>query len=87
MKPIRFTRHASEKFVILAERGCPVERSGVLQILREPEVIEECRPDRRIAQGPLNSDHVLCVVFEENETEIVVATLYPGRRSRYEGSV
>ena len=38
--------------------------------------------NRVIAQIDVDERHVLRVVFEEND-EILVVTLYPGRRGRY----
>lgn len=87
MKPIRFTSHAEEKFVILATHGCMVTRDQVLETLRQPERIVEGYKGRRVAQGPLSMNHLLNVVFVETETEIIVVTFYPGRRARYEGAI
>jgi len=87
MKRVRFTPHAQEKFVLLASYGCTVRRSQVLKVLSEPETVETGHRGRRVAQGPLDRHRVLRVVFEERENEIVVVTFYPGRGTRYEGSI
>jgi hypothetical protein len=42
---------------------------------------------RKIARGPLTQEHLLNVVFSETESEIIVVTFYPGRRTRYEGAI
>jgi len=87
IKPIRFTSHANEKFLILARHGCHVERSQVLAILAQPDVVTQGHRGRRVAQGPLDQRHVLRVVFEEHENEFVVVTFFPARRDRYESQV
>lgn len=87
MKPIRFTSHAEEKFVILSTHGCVVTRDQVVATVRQPEKIVEGYQGRKIAQGPLSVDHLLKVIFVETETEIIVVTFYPGRRVRYEGAI
>jgi len=40
-----------------------------------------------LAIGPLNSSHMLRVVFEKENGNIVVVTFYPVRRARYEGKL
>lgn len=87
MKPVRFTSHAEEKFGILAAHGCVVTRAQVLEALNRPDKIVIGYKERKIAQRPLSQDHLLNVVFAETETEIVVVTFYPGRRTRYEGAI
>jgi hypothetical protein len=37
-----------------------------------------------LAQKALDATHVLRVVYEEAGQDILVITLYPGRRTRYE---
>lgn len=87
MKPVRFTSHADEKFGILAAHGCVVTRAQVLETLNQPDRIIAGYKGRKIAQGPLSSDHLLNVVFAEDEAELIVVTFYPGRRARYEGAI
>jgi len=72
---------------ILSEHGCPVTEEQVLGVLRGPDAVFEGHGGRQVAQGGLDTGHVLRVVFEEHEEEVVVVTLYPGRRSRYEGPI
>jgi hypothetical protein len=43
------------------------------------------KPDTR--KKLLLGKHVLRVIYVEGPKEIAVVTFYPGRRSRYEGSV
>ncbi len=40
--------------------------------------------NRLIAQKGITENHVLMVVYEEANEQILVITMYPGRRSRYE---
>lgn len=87
MKPIRFTRHADEKFGILAAHGCVITRDQVMEVLGRPEKIVAGYKGRRVAQGPFSPDHLLNVVFMETEIENIVVTFYPGRRTRYEGAI
>ncbi|MEW6247052.1 MAG: hypothetical protein AB1555_10115 [Nitrospirota bacterium] len=61
MKSIRFTSHAEEKFAILQAHGCAVTREQVLETLRHPATVAEGYKGRRIAQGTLSLNHLLCV--------------------------
>ncbi len=81
---IRFTRHAERKFVVLARHGFRVTRDLVVQIVEEPELIDTKRLPLLIAQGQLDSRHVLRVVYREENDDQVIITFYPGRRSQYE---
>ncbi|RJP20177.1 MAG: DUF4258 domain-containing protein [Candidatus Omnitrophota bacterium] len=87
MKPIRFTKHAEEKFLLLAKHGCMITRSQVLEILRNPERVIDGYKGRHIAQGNHDQDHVLRIVYEDTELEITVVTFYPARSSRYESTI
>jgi hypothetical protein len=82
-KPIRFTKHARQKVVDLEVLGFTVREEQVIDTLRNPDQVDrESIPP--IAQKGIDADHVLRVVFVEEDEEIRVITLYPGRRTRYE---
>jgi hypothetical protein len=87
MKPIRFTTHAEEKFAALAEHGCNLTKDQVIATLTFPQVVTVGYKNRIVAQSPLDSRHVLRVVYEERDNEVVVVTFYPGRRSYYESPI
>ena len=86
-KKIVYGTHAEEKFEILKRHGFAVSKRQVRDTLRSPEKIEEGFRGRKIAQRRISEMHVLRVVYEEQQKEIRVVTFYPGRRSRYEGSI
>ena len=50
----------------------------------EPDNIEKGYKGRLIAQKELDEDHVLRVVYEKEADKIIIITLYPGRKKRYE---
>jgi len=84
---IRFTDHARHKFEVLRELGLKVEEHRVLEIVRKPSIVERTWKDRFVATGPLNSTHVLRVIFEKQNANITVVTFYPARRARYESKL
>jgi len=84
---IRFTGHARHKFEILRELGFKVEEHRVLEIVRKPSIVGRAWRDRSVATGPLNSTHVLRVIFEKQNGNITVVTFYPARRARYESKL
>jgi len=86
-KKIVYGVHAEEKFEILSRHGFVVSKKQVRETLRNPDKIEAGFRGRKIAQRKISEQHVLRVVYVAGPKEIVVVTFYPGRRSRYEGSV
>ena len=84
---IRFTHHARGKFETLRELGLKVEEHKVLEIVRKPSMVERTWKDRLLKTGPLNSTHVLRVVFEKQNGNITVVTFYPARRAWHESKL
>ena len=84
MTPIRFTRHALDRLEEQREFGFAIDEDTVLNILMRPEVVLPGHSGRTIAESSIDESHVLRVVFEASEEEIVVVTLYPTRREWYE---
>ncbi|MBN1966113.1 MAG: DUF4258 domain-containing protein [Anaerolineae bacterium] len=82
-KPIRFTRHAEQKFEDLAQVGFVVTREQVLDTVLDPEYVY-VEVDPPIAQKAISDRHWLRVVFVEAGDEIRIVTFYPARRTRYE---
>lgn len=80
---IRFTKHAQEKFEILARHNFVVNEAQVIEVLTAPDKIEMER-EPPVAQKVLNEKYVLRVVFRTEDEDKVVVTFYPGRRQRYE---
>jgi hypothetical protein len=83
LKPVRLTPHALEKLGLTQRQGFVIDEETVVAAVRKPLAVSPGFSDRLIAQGVLDEEHVLRVVYEEND-EITVVTLYPGRRRRYE---
>ena len=84
---IRFTDHAKRKFGILQELGFKVQEDIVDKILTQPHVVERTWKDRFATVGTLDSSHLLRVIFEKENGNILVVTFYPVRRNRYEGKL
>lgn len=80
---IRFTRHAREKFAVLARHGFVVTEAQVVEALTLPDRVDTDR-DPPVAQRGLDDTHVLRVVFRAEGDDRVVVTFYPGRRRQYE---
>lgn len=82
---IIFTRHAREKFAVLARHRFTVTESQVLQTVRQPDLIDRSRNPLLIAQSRLDQTHVLRVVYKQVTSKTLkIITFYPGRRSDYE---
>jgi pyruvate/2-oxoglutarate dehydrogenase complex dihydrolipoamide dehydrogenase (E3) component len=81
-KPINFSPHAKEKFKRLASVGVTEEK--VIQTLKNPESTVSGFLGRKIAQSSLSHDLIVRVIYEETDNNILVVTIYPAKRSRYE---
>ena len=77
-----FTLHAEDKFKRLMKVG--VTKEKILKIIENPERVVDGYYGRKIAQGLLSEDLILRVIYEESDGEIMVVTVYPGERRRYE---
>ena len=84
MKEIRFSDHAQLKMEVLASHATTISPNFVIETVRSPDKLEAGEEDKLIAQKRLCENLVLRVVYREFNTFILVITLYPGRRSRYE---
>jgi hypothetical protein len=81
-KAINLSPHASEKLKRLKLIG--VTEDKIKKTIREPENLVDGYFGRKIAQSFLTDELLLRVIFEETDNSILVITIYPGKRSRYE---
>ena len=84
MKEIRFSDHAQLKMEILANHAVTLDSNFVIETVQSPDKLETGEEDKLIVQKRLNENLVLRVVYREFNAFILIITLYPGRRSRYE---
>jgi hypothetical protein len=82
-KEIRFSEHAELKLEILASHDVIIDLDFVIEVVRSPDKLEQA-DDKLIAQKRLTDELVLRVVYRDFNAFIVIITLYPGKRSRYE---
>ena len=81
---IRFTKHAKEKFEILAKHGVNLSQDQIIEAINNPDLVdEETRYPLLIAQSELDEEHILRVVYRYEEGIILIITFYPGRKKQY----
>ncbi|MBD2543813.1 DUF4258 domain-containing protein [Planktothricoides raciborskii] len=61
-----------------------IDSEFVRETIQFPERLETKEGNKRIAQKKLNENLVLRVVYRDFSSFIIVITLYPGRKIRYE---
>ena len=81
---VKFSQHSLIKIDLLKAYGVNISKEIVVDIIKFPDKIETGYKNRLIAQKKIDDEHVLRVVYEKQEDEILIITAYPGRRSRYE---
>jgi len=84
MKEIRFSEHSQLKIEMLANHGITIKPAFIIETVHSPDKLESGGEGKQIAQKRLDEKRVLRVVYREFNAFIVIITLYPGRRSRYE---
>lgn len=82
--PIRFTKHAIKKFIVLKSYGVLVSRAQVVHTINNPDFVDYGRLPLYIAQSNFDKRRVLRVVYKQKSATIVVITFYPGLKSQYE---
>ena len=81
---IVFTRHSEKKFQDLKNLGVKVKKSFIKSVLKNPlHVDSESDHPNKIASGKFSKEHLLRVVFREENDIIIVITFYPARKGRY----
>jgi len=83
-KELRFSNHALFKLDLLSQGGIVIHQDLVIDTIQSPDRRELGEGEKITAQKNLDENLVLRVVYREYEAFILVITLYPGRRSRYE---
>ncbi|KFD40552.1 hypothetical protein HX99_01110 [Peptococcaceae bacterium SCADC1_2_3] len=81
---IDFSVHLLLKIEILKSHDINISKEIIEDIVRFPDKIEMGYKGRQIAQKGFDETHVLRVIYETKPEKILVITVYPGRRSRYE---
>jgi hypothetical protein len=84
MKEVRFSNHAQLKMEVLANHLLAIAPEFVIETVRSPDKLETGEENKLIAQKRLDENLVLRVVYREFNAFILIITLYPSRRSRYE---
>jgi len=81
-KRVSFTPHAKEKLRRLLQSG--VTEKEVIKTVENPESLTSGYFSRKIAQSKLTHELVLRVVYEEMDNKVLVVTIYPAKKRRYE---
>ena len=81
---IVFTKHAKEKFEILKRHRFLVSEKQVLKAIKNPDLIDYSRNPLVIAQLKIDKNHVLRVVYKQENGITKIITFYPGRINQYE---
>lgn len=87
MKAVDWSSHAEDKIVILRQYGFMITKGEVEKIISTEPKRYEAKRGRKAIHRILDEVHLLRIIVEEKKDTIVVVTLYPARRSRYENPV
>lgn len=82
-KEIRFSQHCLLKIEVLAEHDINISQEYIVNVINSPDQVESSSTGKMTAQKRING-LVLRVIYQEYPSFIVIITVYPARRSRYE---
>ena len=81
---IVFTKHARDKFKMLAKHWFNLTGTDVIKVLENPEHEDkETNLPNIIASKSFDEKHVLRVVYKREDGIIRVITFYPAEKGRY----
>jgi hypothetical protein len=83
-KAIVFSDHAVNKINVLKRHGVGVTLEFIEDAIKNPDIISRSYGGRLVVEKGYNSERVIRVVYEERNDIIVVVTVYPSRRGRYD---
>jgi hypothetical protein len=82
---VEYSLHVLIKLDLLGKHGFSITKEDILSIVKQPDKLEFGYKNRFIAQKRIDDERVLRIVYEKHEdNKILIITVYPGRRSRYE---
>jgi hypothetical protein len=81
-RQIIFSPHAIDKVDRLKQSG--ITQQKAIDTIQKPDNITSGYLGRKIAQSILSDDLLLRVIYEETDNSILIVTLYPAKRKRYE---
>jgi hypothetical protein len=84
IKEVRFSDHAQLKIDVLAGHEIVIDTNFVIGTVRSPDRLVPGGKDKLIAQKRLDDNLLLRVVYREFNAFILIITIYPAKRSRYE---
>ncbi len=82
MVKIRLTQHVEEKLERLKSIG--ITRENIIDAISRRKKTHIGQKGRKIVHAPLAENLIMRVVYEEIGDEILVITVYPAKKERYE---
>lgn len=79
-----FRKNALDKIEILRKHKIFIDKKIIENSVANPDNIKSGYKGRFIAQKILDKDHIIRVVYVEDDESLRIITMYPGRRKRYE---
>lgn len=84
---IVYTKHAQEKFKVLAKQDFSITKKRIRQIIKNPKWKGSTRYGQETALGLVDERHILRIVIDRKDDIIKVITFHIGRRGKYESTL
>lgn len=84
---IVYTRHALEKFVVLEKQDWKITKNKISRTVRKPKWRGVSRFGQKTVMSLVDMEHIIRVVFDEEDGIIKVITFHIARRGKYESTL
>lgn len=84
---IIYTKHALEKFSVIAKQGFEINKTKIKQIIKKPKWKGTTRENQETAISLLDDRHILRIILDRKNGIIKVITFHMGRRGKYESTL
>ena len=74
---IYFTKYAKDKFGILTDHGCVVERARVEEAVKAPDAVDESKAPLFTSRKDFDEKRLLKVVYKKEAGAAKIITFYP----------
>lgn len=84
---IVYTKHAVEKFSVIAKQGFEINKTKIKEIIKKPKWKSITRDNQETAISLIDDRHILRIILDRKNGIIKVITFHIGRRGKYESTL
>ena len=82
-----FTNHAIEKFSVIENLGWHLTKARIKNTIQQPKWTGVTKQNQTTAMQLVDENHIVRVVFRQEDDTITVITFHIARRGKYESTL